>query len=40
MLIDVDALQELDGEENAELGGCTISCAFTCAATVSALQDR
>ncbi|MET7637204.1 ALQxL family class IV lanthipeptide [Streptomyces sp. NPDC005438] len=33
MTLDVDALQELDGEENVELGACTITCTITCHVT-------
>ncbi|MET7637202.1 ALQxL family class IV lanthipeptide [Streptomyces sp. NPDC005438] len=33
MTFDVDALQELDGEENVELGGCLYTCVATCRVT-------
>ncbi|MET7637198.1 ALQxL family class IV lanthipeptide [Streptomyces sp. NPDC005438] len=33
MTFDVDALQELDGEENVELAACTFTCLVTCRVT-------
>lgn len=38
MTIDVDALQTLEGEEEAVLGDCTITCTITC--TVTSLDPR